>query len=75
MSITYINRTAVPDTLDLSDAVIGEDLLLSAPESGELVLHRVQGGRAERMGVYADAASAWRAIDSIDEEYELAVAA
>jgi hypothetical protein len=54
-----------PAAIDFSDSVLGPDLVLTQRDH-RLVLHTFDGRRARLLGTYADAVSAWRAIDRLD---------
>ena len=56
-------------------SVLGDGLVLSHDADGRLVLDELAGGRSRRLGSYASAADAWRAIDAIDLGDDLSVAA
>ncbi len=56
-------------------SVIGDGLALSHDPDGRLVLHELAGSQSQRLGSYASAADAWRAIDAIDLGDDLALAA
>jgi hypothetical protein len=56
-------------------SVIGDGLALSRDAGGRLVLHEIAGAQSRRLGSYASAADAWRAIDAIDLGDELALGA
>jgi hypothetical protein len=55
------------DALDLSRAIIGEDMVLEEPSRGGFVLHEVKGCRAHRIGAFSGASDAWMAIDELDD--------
>ena len=55
--------------------VVGDGLVLSHDADGRLVLDELAGGRSRRLGSYASAADAWRAIDAIDLGDDLSLAA
>jgi hypothetical protein len=55
------------DTLDLSQAIIGEDIVLEEPPRGGFVLHEVKDCRARRLGAFSGASDAWMAIDELDD--------
>jgi hypothetical protein len=55
--------------------VVGDGLALSHDADGRLVLHELAGVRSRRLGSYASAADAWRAIDAIDLGDDLSLAA
>ena len=55
--------------------VVGDGLALSHDADGRLVLHELVGARSRRLGSYASAADAWRAIDAIDLGDDLSLAA
>jgi hypothetical protein len=63
------------DHINLSSAVIGEDLILGRLPQGGVELHTLEGGRTRRLGEFASVADAWRAIDVLDLADTLAVAA
>jgi hypothetical protein len=67
-------ETAVDD-LNLSEAVLGDGLMLGRQGSGELTIHTIDGGRASLLGSFASAADAWRALDELDAPVELDQAA
>ena len=56
-------------------SVLGDGLVLSHDADGRLVLDELAGGRSRRLGSYARAADAWRAIDAIDLGDDLSLAA
>ena len=56
-------------------SVLGDGLALSHDADGRLVLHELAGVRSRRLGSYASAADAWRAIDAIDLGDGLSLAA
>ncbi len=56
-------------------SVVGDGLGLSHDMHGRLVLHELVGGQSRRLGSYASAADAWRAIDAIDLGDDLSLAA
>ena len=56
-------------------SVLGDGLVLSHDADGRLVLHELAGVRSRRLGSYASAADAWRAIDAIDLGDDLSLAA
>ena len=56
-------------------SVVGDGLALSHDADGRLVLDELAGGRSRRLGSYASAADAWRAIDAIDLGDDLSLAA
>jgi hypothetical protein len=55
--------------------VISDGLALSRDAGGRLVLDELANGQSRRLGSYARAADAWRAIDAIDLGDEIAAAA
>ena len=55
--------------------VVGDGLALSHDADGRLVLHELACVRSRRLGSYASAADAWRAIDAIDLGDDLSLAA
>jgi hypothetical protein len=54
--------------VDLKDTTLGADLLLTERDDGSLELYTFDGRDARLLGIYADAAAAWRAIDAVDTE-------
>jgi hypothetical protein len=54
-------------TTDLN-TTLGADLLLTERADGSLELYTFDGRDARALGTYADAASAWRAVDALDAE-------
>jgi hypothetical protein len=56
-------------------SVLGDGLALSHDMDGRLVLHEFVGGQSRRLGSYASAADAWRAIDAIDLGDDLSLSA
>jgi hypothetical protein len=58
------------DTLELREAILSEDIVLEENhEEHSFVLHHVDGCRARRVGAFYDAATAWEAVDAIDDEH------
>ena len=53
---------------DLTNVTLGGDLLLTERDDGSLELYTFDGRDARLLGIYADAAAAWRAIDAVDTE-------
>jgi hypothetical protein len=56
------------DTLALRDAVLGDEIVLEEPREHEFVIHEVVACRARELGRFVGAASAWSAIDQLDDE-------
>ena len=55
------------DALDLSRAIIGEDMVLEESPRDGFVLHEVKNCRAHRIGAFRGASDAWTAIDELDD--------
>lgn len=55
------------DALDLSRAVIGEDMVLEEAPGKQFVLHEVIDCRAHKIGAFQRAIDVWIAIDEIDD--------
>ena len=63
-----LEETELPlDSLELREAIVGDGVVLNEAPDGELLLHAVQAGRARRLGRFEGAASAWRAVDELDD--------
>jgi hypothetical protein len=63
------------DALELRDAILGDGVVLHETPDGGFVIHVVTAGQVQRLGAFADAAAAWRALDDIDrhpDEWNLA---
>ena len=56
------------DTLALRDAVLGDEVVLEEPRQHEFVIHEVVACRAHELGRFVGAASAWSAMDQLDDE-------
>jgi hypothetical protein len=54
--------------VDLKNTTLGADLLLTERDDGSLELYAFDGRDARLLGTYADAASAWRAIDLLETD-------
>jgi hypothetical protein len=55
------------DALDLSTAIIGDDVVLEESSADGFVLHQVVECRARRIGAFKGASDAWVAIDELDD--------
>jgi hypothetical protein len=51
----------------ISEAAVGEDLVLSSDSDGRLVLHQLsEDGGVRLLGAFDDAVDAWAVIDALD---------
>jgi hypothetical protein len=50
----------------VTDAVIGDGLVLVPGDHGDLSLYDVAGSRAQSLGTFADVRDAWAALDALD---------
>ena len=55
------------DALDLSTAIIGDDVVLEESSADGFVLHQVVECRARKIGAFKGAIDAWVAIDELDD--------
>jgi hypothetical protein len=55
------------DALDLSTAIIGDDIVLEESSADGFVLHQVVDCRARMIGAFKGAGDAWVAIDELDD--------
>jgi hypothetical protein len=64
-----LTRPGIPlDELNVAEAVLGDGLVLVEDHAADqLEIHRIDSGRAIVLGVFEDAADAWRALDELDD--------
>jgi hypothetical protein len=55
------------DMLDLSTAIVADDIVLEESGIDGFVLHEVVDCRARRIGAFGSAGDAWAAIDELDD--------
>ena len=55
------------DMLDLSTAIVADDIVLEESAKDGFVLHEVVDCRARRIGAFRGASDAWVAIDLLDD--------
>ena len=55
------------DALELRESVLAPGVVLSDDRDGGYLIPEVRECRAHRLGRYATAADAWRAIDALDD--------